>query len=282
MRRPASAASSATSSPWERGRSLCSTGSGSALPTGTSVARSAGSRSTGTASGCRPSGGTTVFDDAYAANPLVNAMCVGLLPSGTRASGEGDGPGEPDRPLRRAHRARRDRRRLGAREPGSRGLRREAALGADRRPVPRQGADRGVPRPGRAGARRRAAGLRCRRARVLARRDGVGRRRGRRPPRPSAAARARSRALGDHDLRVAGADGRRRRAGTARRSPCRMRALGASLHGDRRGDGPRRAPCALRGRGRRGDPRRAPHRGDAALRPGNGAARGAGFSRAPR
>src|SRR5438067_8277630 len=26
-------------------------------------------------------GGETVFDDAYAANPLVNAMCVGLLPT---------------------------------------------------------------------------------------------------------------------------------------------------------------------------------------------------------
>src|SRR3954463_16652935 len=26
-------------------------------------------------------GGETVFDDAYAANPLVNAMCVGILPT---------------------------------------------------------------------------------------------------------------------------------------------------------------------------------------------------------
>ncbi|HEX5468888.1 MAG TPA: phosphoribosylformylglycinamidine synthase subunit PurL [Gaiellaceae bacterium] len=38
-------------------------------------------------------GGETVFDDAYAANPLVNAMCVGLLPSErlTRAEAEGIG-----------------------------------------------------------------------------------------------------------------------------------------------------------------------------------------------
>jgi phosphoribosylformylglycinamidine synthase subunit PurL len=38
-------------------------------------------------------GGETVFDEAYAANPLVNAMCVGLLPSArlTRAGAEGIG-----------------------------------------------------------------------------------------------------------------------------------------------------------------------------------------------
>jgi phosphoribosylformylglycinamidine synthase len=39
-------------------------------------------------------GGETVFDDAYAANPLVNAMCVGLLPTErvlrARASGNGN------------------------------------------------------------------------------------------------------------------------------------------------------------------------------------------------
>jgi phosphoribosylformylglycinamidine synthase len=39
-------------------------------------------------------GGETVFDEAYAANPLVNAMCVGLVPTervlGARASGAGN------------------------------------------------------------------------------------------------------------------------------------------------------------------------------------------------
>ena len=39
-------------------------------------------------------GGETVFDDAYAANPLVNAMCIGLLPTErvlrARASGSGN------------------------------------------------------------------------------------------------------------------------------------------------------------------------------------------------
>ena len=73
-----------------------------------------------------------------------------------RALGEGDRRRQRARPLRRAHRPRRDRRRLGAREPGSRGLGREAAVGPDRRPVPRQGADRGVARPRRARPRRSA------------------------------------------------------------------------------------------------------------------------------
>ena len=31
-------------------------------------------------------GGESAFDDGYAANPLVNAMCVGLLPARARAS----------------------------------------------------------------------------------------------------------------------------------------------------------------------------------------------------
>ena len=68
---------------------------------------------------------------------------------------------QPARPLRRHHRPRRDRRRLGAREPGARRrLRGEAALGAGRRPVHRQEADRGLARA------RRGAGSssRCRTA----------------------------------------------------------------------------------------------------------------------
>jgi phosphoribosylformylglycinamidine synthase len=38
-------------------------------------------------------GGETVFDDAYAANPLVNAMCVGLLPTDRVLSARAYGPG---------------------------------------------------------------------------------------------------------------------------------------------------------------------------------------------
>src|SRR5437868_15486330 len=38
-------------------------------------------------------GGETVFDDAYAANPLVNAMCVGLLPTERVLCARATGPG---------------------------------------------------------------------------------------------------------------------------------------------------------------------------------------------
>jgi phosphoribosylformylglycinamidine synthase subunit PurL len=38
-------------------------------------------------------GGDTVFDDAYAANPLVNAMCVGLLPTDRVTRAEAGGAG---------------------------------------------------------------------------------------------------------------------------------------------------------------------------------------------
>ncbi|MPZ23673.1 MAG: phosphoribosylformylglycinamidine synthase subunit PurL [Dehalococcoidia bacterium] len=40
-------------------------------------------------------GGEVVFDDAYAANPLVNAMCVGLARTGTLASAVARGTGNP-------------------------------------------------------------------------------------------------------------------------------------------------------------------------------------------
>jgi phosphoribosylformylglycinamidine synthase II len=47
----------------------------------------------GNCTGIPTVGGETVFDEAYAANPLVNAMCVGLLPSRRvfRASAAGTG-----------------------------------------------------------------------------------------------------------------------------------------------------------------------------------------------
>jgi phosphoribosylformylglycinamidine synthase len=38
-------------------------------------------------------GGATVFDEAYAANPLVNAMCVGLLPAERVLRAKATGPG---------------------------------------------------------------------------------------------------------------------------------------------------------------------------------------------
>ena len=192
-------------------------------------------------------GGECAFDEAYAANPLVNAMCVGLLPTERVLSARAQGPGN----ALVLYGAFTGRDGIGGASvlasPGSRGLGREAAVGADRRPVPRQGADRGLARARRARPRPVAAGLRRRRARLVALRDGPRRRR-RRAPRPRAAPRGRPRAVGDHDLRVAGADGRGRRARAARRGARRLRALGAAVHGDRRGDRPRRAARVLRRR----------------------------------
>ena len=72
-------------------------------------------------------GGEAVFDEAYRDNCLVNAMCVGLLPADRVTACEGDGSGTARPPVRRDDRARRDRRRVGAREPGARrGLRRRS------------------------------------------------------------------------------------------------------------------------------------------------------------
>jgi phosphoribosylformylglycinamidine synthase subunit PurL len=47
----------------------------------------------GNCTGVPTVGGETVFDEAYAANPLVNAMCVGLLPASRRLRAEATGTG---------------------------------------------------------------------------------------------------------------------------------------------------------------------------------------------
>ena len=60
-------------------------------------------------------GGEAVFDEAYADNCLVNAMCVGILPSDARDAREGARARPSRRPLRRDDRPRRHRRRIGAR-----------------------------------------------------------------------------------------------------------------------------------------------------------------------
>ena len=102
-----------------------------------------------------------------------------------RHAGRRDRPRQPRRPLRRDHRTRRDRRRVGAREPGARrGRRRQASHRPGRRPVHGQEADRGLGRARRVGPRRVAAGLRRRRPRLLALGDGA-RLRDRPPARPA-------------------------------------------------------------------------------------------------
>ena len=171
--RQASAASCATSPRWARGRSRSSTGCASASPTATSRVRSVASATTATASACPTVGGEAVFDDAYADNCLVNAMCVGLLPAERLTAREGEGRRGAGRPLRRDDGPGRHRRRLGAREPGARRrVGREAAVRAGRRSVHGQEADRGLGRARRARARRVAPGLRRGGARLVAVGDG--------------------------------------------------------------------------------------------------------------
>ena len=210
-------------------------------------------------------GGEVVFDDVYASNCLVNAMCVGLLPADSVMSARADTAGA----LLVLYGATTGRDGIGgASVLASQELGEEAA---DKRPSVQvgdpftgQAPDRGVGRARRAGARALAPGLRRGRPRLVALRDG-GRLRHRRPPRPRAAARGGHGAVGDHDLRVAGADGRDRRARAARRGRGRDRPLGAPPRRDRRGDRDGRAARAVARRGRRHDPGPLPHRGLPAL-----------------
>ena len=47
-------------------------------------------------------GGEVVFDPCYIGNPLVNALCVGLLPQGPDQAGHRPGAGQQGHPVRRA------------------------------------------------------------------------------------------------------------------------------------------------------------------------------------
>ena len=106
----------------------------------------------GNAFGCPTVGGEVVFEDCYAANPLVNAFCLGIV----KADAHLHGP----RGRRRQHRLLRGRQDRPRRHPRRhhglrrvrRGQRGEAAHGAGRRPVHGEGAARGLP----GGAGRRA------------------------------------------------------------------------------------------------------------------------------
>ncbi len=113
----------------------------------------------GNAVGVPTVGGEVVFDDCYRDNPLVNVLCLGVLPG--RAAGARQGRGRRQRrgAARLRHRPRRHRRgeraRIGRLRRGRRG---EAPVGAGGRSVRGEAADRGVPRA----ARRRASRSACR------------------------------------------------------------------------------------------------------------------------
>ena len=60
-------------------------------------------------------GGEVVFDPSYAGNPLVNALCVGVVAARGHQAGLRVRQRQPDRAVRRRDRWRRHRRSLGAR-----------------------------------------------------------------------------------------------------------------------------------------------------------------------
>ena len=116
-RPPASAAFCATSSRWARAPSRCSTRCASASLDSprvrylfAGVVKGIGDY--GNCVGVPTVAGEVVFDPAYEGNPLVNAMCVGLLREDGADSRRGPGRRQSDHRRRRAHRARRHSRRV--------------------------------------------------------------------------------------------------------------------------------------------------------------------------
>ena len=105
-------------------------------------------------------GGEIYFESSYEQNCLVNAMCLGLAPHERLIRAAAAGTGQCARAAGRADRARRDRRRLGARLGRARRVRRgrQAPVGPDRRSVRREEAARVLP----GAARLRAARRHCR------------------------------------------------------------------------------------------------------------------------
>ena len=173
-------------------------------------------------------GGQTVFDPAYASNCLVNAMCVGLLDADRLRSAKASGPGR----LVVLYGAT-----TGRDGIGGASVLASAELSeddADKRPSVQVGdpftgkklievslelVESGLVESLQDCG---AAGLASSLSEMASRR-----RRDRRPPRPRAAARGGHGAVGDHDLGVAGADGRGRAARDARRGARRVRRAGS-------------------------------------------------------
>ena len=116
---------------------------------------------------------------ATPSNPLVNVLCLGVLPTERLVLGQASGRRQPRRAARLDDGSRRHRRRERA---GLGRLRRRRSRGdqaperAGRRPVRGEAADRSVPHAARRGARRRHPGPRRRRPHLRDQRDRVARR----------------------------------------------------------------------------------------------------------
>ena len=74
--------------------------------------RVAASRGYGNSVGVPTVGGEVVFDETYADNPLVNVLCLGVLPAERLVLGQAIGRRQPGRAARLDHRPRRHRRRV--------------------------------------------------------------------------------------------------------------------------------------------------------------------------
>ena len=98
-------------------------------------------------------GGEIYFDASYSGNPLVNAMCVGLIEAGKLMPARAGGRGQSRAAGRRRHRPRRHPRRHLRLGRTGRSLRGAAARRAGGQPLHREAADGGLP-----GAARQAAG----------------------------------------------------------------------------------------------------------------------------
>ena len=117
----------------------------------------------GNAVGVPTVGGEVVFDETYTDNPLVNVLCLGVLPVRAPRARASHRRRQPRRAARFVDRSRRHRRRERARIGGlRRGRRRQAPERAGGRSVRGEAAHRGVPRAPRCRPGRRRAGPRRR------------------------------------------------------------------------------------------------------------------------
>ena len=107
-------------------------------------------------------GGELTFDPCYAQNPLVNVLCMGVLPDRAAGARPGVGPRQPGRAARLVDRARRHRRGQRAGLGRVRWWRRGGGGGQaperpGRRPLRGEAPHRGLPRAARRQAGRRAS-----------------------------------------------------------------------------------------------------------------------------
>ena len=186
-------------------------------------------------------GGELAFDPCYAGNPLVNALCLGVMRHADLKLAQASGPGNKVILFGSPHRARRHRRRIGPGQRLVRGERRwrragQAAQRPGGRPVHGEAADRVLPRAVRRGTGSGDPGPGCGRRRMRDHRAGGGRRdRHERAAGRGAAAGQRAHPARDPDERVARTHDGDHRAARPRAVPRYLRQVGRTGRRHRRG-----------------------------------------------